>query len=295
VANQGCLLNIDKPRGITSRAVVDQVARLVGIRRIGHAGTLDPLATGVLVVALGRATRLIEFIQQCRKTYEAEIRLGQSSDTDDCEGAVHERPDVTPPCREQVNLALQRFVGIIEQRPPTYSAIKVAGKRAYHLARRGQDVDLSPRVVSVHSIELTDYAFPLVRLRISCGQGVYIRSLARDLGEALRIGGLLYALRRTAVGPFTDAKAAPLASLQPHTWSAVALPTRLAAAELPHARLAATEVERFRRGQSASLTVEHGADLPGSGAVAVMDLAGEFLGIGRMVSSKEVRPVKVFD
>ena len=175
------LLNIHKPRGKTSRWAVDQVKRLVRPAKVGHAGTLDPLATGVLIVAVGPVTRLMEDVQQAPKQYRAEYLLGQTSDTEDTEGRVTELVDPRRPSRAEIEFAAARFVGEIQQRPPAFSAIKVSGRRAYSLARKGQEVKLEPRAVTIHSLNIPDYVYPRLTLDIQCSSGTYIRSLGRDL------------------------------------------------------------------------------------------------------------------
>jgi len=213
IAFHGFLV-VDKPQGITSRRALNRVLKcLPRGTRIGHAGTLDPLATGVLVVAIGRATRLIEYVQPMEKGYHAVITFGGESDTDDADGKITPRSAVEPPSRESVLSALATFQGEISQVPPAYSAAKVDGRRAHHLARRGRDVDLAPRQVTVHEIHALDYAYPRLEISVRCGKGTYIRSLARDLGRLLGCGGYIEQLKRTRVGPFTLAEAAPLDAL----------------------------------------------------------------------------------
>lgn len=196
-------LVIDKPGGMTSRDAVNR-AQLWFPRRtkIGHTGTLDPLATGVLVLCIGAATKLAERVQAMPKRYETRIRLGATSDTDDADGEVVENTLSAAPSLAMVLEQLPKFIGLIEQLPPQYSALKVQGQRAYDLARRGVEVALKPRPVRVDSILLRTYEWPWVDLTIDCGKGTYIRSIARDLGAALGVGGLVQTLRRTRVGPF---------------------------------------------------------------------------------------------
>ena len=196
-------LVIDKPGGMTSRDAVNR-AQLWFPRRtkIGHTGTLDPLATGVLVLCVGAATKLAERVQAMPKRYETRIRLGATSDTDDADGQIAESPEATEHGLELVQSELQRFLGVIQQLPPQYSALKVQGRRAYDLARSGVAVTLQPRPVRVDSIELRGCDWPWLDLTIDCGKGTYIRSIARDLGAALGVGGLVQSLRRTRVGPF---------------------------------------------------------------------------------------------
>jgi tRNA pseudouridine55 synthase len=197
------LLVIDKPGGMTSRGAVNRVqGQLPRGTRIGHTGTLDPLATGVLVLCLGSATRLAEYVQDMPKTYRAGLLLGQRSDTEDADGTITPVEGVRPPGAATLGAALQAFVGEIDQVPPAYSAAKLGGRRAYDLARRGQTVTLEARSVRIYSIDLLNYDYPRFEIEVHCGKGTYIRSLARDLGERLGCGALIELLRRTSVGPF---------------------------------------------------------------------------------------------
>ena len=249
------ILNLDKPPGISSARAVDKVKRLLPRKtRIGHAGTLDPFATGVLVLLIGRGTKLCERLMDQPKRYDATIKFGATTATDDPESAEEPwtphassrdrdtgvppvldadqlanrivspgagtphgqdaRVTVAPLSREEVERAICSFIGAIQQRPPAFSAMKVDGQRAYKLARGGADVKLEPRTVHVYGIEVVDFAWPLLTLRIDCGRGTYIRSIARDLGETLDVGGHLTQLRRTRVGEFTIDRAVTLEQLQ---------------------------------------------------------------------------------
>ncbi len=215
------LLLIDKPEGPTSMDVCRAVRRCLlagGAPRrvkVGHAGTLDPLATGLLVVLVGPATRLSAALMAGEKRYLARVDLSRVSATDDREGPVRRVDVAAPPTLDQVRAALARFVGRIHQSPPAYSAIKIEGRRAYRLARADHARTLPPRPVDVHAVDLLDYSWPMLSLDIRCGKGVYVRSIARDLGSALSTGGMLYALRRTQVGPFLIEDATPLDALPP--------------------------------------------------------------------------------
>jgi tRNA pseudouridine55 synthase len=200
----GRIFAMYKPLHWTSHDVVNYLRRLTGERRIGHAGTLDPLATGVLVVAVGReATKRLEAEVKKEKEYVAEITLGQTSSTEDSEGdkTTHEVKNI--PAQELVQKIVEQFVGEIQQTPSIYSAVKIHGKEAYKYARKGQTVVLGPRNVFIKSIEVIEYSWPVVRVRVITGAGVYIRSLARDIGEALSTGGYMSALVRERVGDFT--------------------------------------------------------------------------------------------
>jgi tRNA pseudouridine55 synthase len=218
------ILNIDKPEGLTSMAVCRKVRWLLvqggAPKRIkvGHGGTLDPLATGVLVILIGKATRLCDRIMTGEKRYRAEVDLAHTSTTDDREGVLVPVPVATLPSLQAVQAACSRFVGTIEQTPPAYSAIWIDGERAYDLARKahreqGDLPILQSRPVTIHAIDIIEYVFPRLIIDIRCGKGTYIRSLARDLGRTLATGGMLAALRRTQVGEFTIDASVPLAAL----------------------------------------------------------------------------------
>ena len=208
-------LNIDKPIGITSFDVVRAIRRASGVKRVGHAGTLDPLATGVLPVAIGDATRLIAGLVDARKAYRAEVTLGVETPTDDAEAeheATSRAPDETVAAltTAAIELALATFVGESMQLPPAFSAIKQAGQPAYRAARRGEPLEIAPRPVVAHALRLIERRGPVLVIEVECGKGYYVRALARDLGRALGVGGHVSALRRTRVGPFEAAQAVPL-------------------------------------------------------------------------------------
>lgn len=212
-AESGFLL-IDKPEGPTSFDVVAKLRRITAERRIGHAGTLDPLASGLLIVAVGReATRNIGRLVGLSKEYEAVVRLGAVSETDDREGPVTPASDRKPHQRE-VEETLRSLTGVQEQVPPRFSAVKVAGKKAYDVARRGGSLELKPRKVEILQLSLEEYTYPLLRVTVHCSSGTYIRSLARDLGERLGTGAYLERLRRTKVGEYSVEDAEPLASFE---------------------------------------------------------------------------------
>lgn len=206
------IMVLDKPRGMSSMAAVVAVRRRLGLAsrkaaKVGHAGTLDPLATGVLVMAIGKATRAISQLMDTTKRYRTTIDLTAFTTTDDLEGERSEVAVSSEPTQESIHAALRSLTGTIMQRPPAFSAMKVGGKRAYRMARAGEIVELQPRPVVVHSIELLRYAWPQVEIAIHCGKGTYVRSIARDLGLLLGTGGHCITLRRTAVGPFTETEA----------------------------------------------------------------------------------------
>ncbi len=203
-------LVLDKPVGPSSMQAVSVVRRRAGRVKTGHGGTLDPLASGVLVLGLGRATRLLEKVVSTHKEYLTEIDLSIRTATDDLEGEPEHVQVDQPPDVSHVESALRCFEGDILQRPPAFSAIKIGGRRAYAMARRDQPVDIPPRPVRVDQITLVNYQWPIATVSITCGKGFYVRSLARDLGQSLCVGGCCASIRRTAVGPFSIIDAIPL-------------------------------------------------------------------------------------
>ena len=210
VADVAGILVVDKPAGWTSFDVVAFVRRRSGVKRVGHAGTLDPAATGVLTLLMGTATRLTEYLVDAGKQYLATVELGVETDTYDRDGTVVAERDASGVTRAQIDAALSAFRGEIMQTPPVYSAIKVGGRRAYKLAREGEAVALAPRIVRVDSITLERFDWPMLEITVTCGKGTYIRSLARQIGQRLGTGGYLTALRRTSVGLYTIDRAITL-------------------------------------------------------------------------------------
>lgn len=208
------ILNINKPEGKTSFDIVALVKHHTGVRRVGHAGTLDPMATGVLPICLGKGTRIIEFLAEGTKTYQAQIELGVVTDTYDATGKVLQQTDPSGVSREQVTSALTSFQGLIQQTPPIYSAVRHQGKKMYELARAGVAVVPRSRPTHIHRIAVTDWQPPLVNIEVECGKGTYIRSLAHDLGQALGCGATLKRLVRSSYGPFDITGAVSTAELQ---------------------------------------------------------------------------------
>lgn len=228
------LVVVDKPGGLTSHDVVARVRRMAGTRRVGHGGTLDPMATGVLVVGVGRATRLLTYVTGADKSYTATIRLGESTLTDDAEGEVTGGAPADHLSDVDIRTALARFAGDIEQVPSAVSAVKVAGRRAYQRMRSGEQVALAPRAVRVSALNAIAVrpeprGRVAVDIEVTCSSGTYIRAIARDLGAALGVGGHLTALRRTAVGGFTLVEALPLDALQARAPDVVTVPLSRAA------------------------------------------------------------------
>ena len=250
-------LNIDKPTGMTSHDVVAKVRRLAGQKRVGHGGTLDPAATGVLPIALGEATRLVEYLVDGRKRYVAEVRLGITTTTEDAEGEIVEQQPVPALSPEDLTRAVQPFIGTIQQVPPMYSAIQIAGQRLYDLARQGQTIALEPRTIEIDRIEVLDWQSPIVTLDVICGKGTYIRSLARDLGAALGCGAHLAGLRRTQVGPLGIDRAVPLTTLldDPSLLAQHLMLPDTAIADWPRADVDEATVRRIRNGLAVRLRV----------------------------------------
>ena len=291
------LLLVDKPPGLTSHDVVARVRRLAGTRKVGHAGTLDPMATGVLVLGLGRATRLLGHLALTDKAYDATIRLGVSTSTDDAEGEVLGTADpgaVAALSVAAINDAVATLTGDIAQVPATVSAIKVDGRRAYARARTGEDVVLAARPVMVSRFEITavrrqlaSAPSPVLELDayVECSTGTYVRALARDLGAALGVGGHFTALRRTRVGPYTLAESRTLTELED---GVVVLPLAEAAARaFPRRTLDAAEAGRLAHG------VALDARGQGPGPVAAFDAAGELIALVRERDGL-ARPLVVF-
>jgi tRNA pseudouridine55 synthase len=252
------VLVVDKPVGLTSHDVVQIIRRGTGIRRAGHTGTLDPRASGVLVILIGPAVRLSEYVSASDKRYQATIRLGSSTDTYDAEGRFVQSntgsvDDVTEEHFEEI---LSRFIGEIEQVPPPYSAVKVKGKHAYDLAREGEEVELLPRKINVYSLEVLEWAPPEVVIDVFCSSGTYVRSLANDLGRELGTGAYLIGLRRTKSGRFTLRDAVPLRRLQESfdsgQWYKYLIPAAEALADWPMVELNADQVELVRHGHRVS-------------------------------------------
>ncbi len=281
---------IDKPAGITSHGVVAQLRRVVRQKRVGHAGTLDPAATGVLVTALGNATRLIEYVQDATsKRYLAEVRLGVTTSTDDAEGETLGTSPVPPLDEAAIEQVLSAFRGPIEQVPPMYSALHHEGRRLHELAREGITVERAARPVTIERLELLAHTHDTLTLDVLCSKGTYIRSLARDLGTALGCGAHLASLCRTAVGEFTLADAHPLAGLTEESipLTQVLLPAERAVLDWPAAQVDMETARRVRNGLPVALEVagqRARIHAPGGELLALAHRAGELW-----------QPDKVFD
>jgi len=283
------LLPVDKALGWTSHDVVARLRRVAGQRSIGHAGTLDPLASGVLVLMLGSATRLSSLVMQAPKTYCAEIVLGATTVTDDGEAPLLEARDAGSIRREEVERCLQAFIGDVDQVPPRYAAVRHGGEKLYVLARKGVDVEPAPRRVHISALTLTRWDPPRFRLRIECGSGTYIRSLARDIGASLRVGAYLHALRRTSSGSFTIDRCSPLDALSDREAVALAThPMDWVLGDWPAVVLASDQVRAARHGQAVPI-----GDVT-EGRVRLYDAFGTLVGLA-VCSGDRVKPYRVFN
>ena len=283
------VININKPAGWSSRATLARVERLLRPVKVGHAGTLDPLAEGVLVACLGPATRLIEHVQRMPKEYRATFLLGRRSPSDDVDSEMELLADPPTPTRAEIESLLPRFTGVIEQRPPAFSAVKIDGQRAYKLARRGREVETSLRKVAVYEIALGRYDYPEMELSIRCSSGTYVRSIGRDLAEQLGTAAVMSALVRTAIGPFCvtaamNPRAPDLERLRDYLQSPLA-----AVPEMP--RLELTELQVFEVQRGGLIKVEdlpeelRGVATAADGLIAGVNAGGELIAL-----LKEARP-----
>ena len=285
---------LDKPVGLGSTPAVGKVRRLFGARKAGHGGTLDPLASGVLPIALGEATKTVPFVMDGRKEYRFTLHFGEARSTEDAEGEVTATSDVRP-TDEAIRAALPAFIGDIEQIPPAFSALKVEGQRAYDLARRGEAVDLAPRHVRIDRLELLARPDPdHADFVVGCGKGTYIRSLGRDLARALGTVGHLSALRRTAAGPFREATAISLSKLEalghiPALLGALA-PVATALDDIPALALTEAQADRLRHGQPVHLT----RDAPPPGALVRAETGSRLVALVES-DGASLKPVRVFN
>jgi len=287
------VLVVDKPVGLTSHDVVQVIRRGTGIRRAGHTGTLDPRASGVLVILIGPAVRLSEYVSASDKRYQATIRLGSSTDTYDDEGTVVQSASPDSISEDQFQQALEKFVGTIQQVPPPYSAVHVQGRRAYDMAREGEEVSLEPRTIQVYSLDMLEWSPPEVVIDVFCSSGTYVRSLANDLGNELGCGAHLVGLRRTKSGRFTLRDAVPLRRLQEAftagNWYKYLIPAAEALGDWPMVELDADQVELIRHGHR--VPAEEGS----SGWARGVSQQGDLVALLEVdPASNEWQPKKVF-
>ena len=282
---------LDKPYAMTSTQAVSRLKYLYNAKKAGHAGTLDPLASGILPVAFGEATKTVPFVQDGEKSYRFTVRWGAETTTDDLEGAVTETSGLRPEPAE-ILAQLPRFIGEISQVPPAFSAIKVDGERAYDLARAGETVELAARTISVHDLRLISSNADEAVIEADCGKGTYVRAIARDLGRALGCFGHVSALRRTRVGPFSEADAIDLDLLtnEPDSRAASLLNVEAGLLQVPCVVVDSTLAARLRRGQSIIL---RGRDAPVEGVVYA-SCGGVLVAFGE-VACGEMQPSRVFN
>ena len=285
------VLVVYEPGGLTSHDVVQIVRRGTGIRRAGHTGTLDPRASGVLVVLIGPAVRLSEFVSAEDKRYQATIHLGSSTETYDAEGPISTPEQVVDISQEAFEDLLNSFEGEIEQTPPPYSAVKVQGKKAYELARKGEEVNLEPRIIQVHSLELLEWVLPEVVVDVHCSSGTYVRSLANDIGEQLGVGAHLTGLRRTKSGHFTLKDAVSMRQLRDDfengTWASSLIPAAEALGDWPTIELDEKQLKLVVNGNR--IPVEGEA----TGMARAISQQGDLVAI-LDVDGDEWQPKKVF-
>jgi tRNA pseudouridine55 synthase len=284
-------LIIDKPAGMTSHDVVGRVRRVLGERRVGHAGTLDPAAVGVLPIAVGLATRTVEYLSEASKAYVAEVTFGVSTDSSDIDGTVTRIADANHLTGEDVARAVAGFLGPQVQVPPMHSAIKIGGEKMYELARRGEVVELEPRPITIHDIRLQSWEPPVAEIYVHCSKGTYIRSLARDLGDQLGTGAYMSNLVRVQTGPFSMEDAIRLDELEDlvarENWASIAWHPDASLMEWPAVILGADDAVSWRNGNPHQIA---GVE----GGLRVYDAAGEWLGVGHADPGEDlVRPVKV--
>ena len=292
------VLVIDKPVGMTSHDVVQAVRNGTNLRRAGHTGTLDPRASGVLVILVGPAVRLSEYVSASDKRYQAIIRLGSSTDTFDADGKFTRSDQPVNVTESQFEAVLKTFIGEIVQTPPPYSAVKLQGRKAYEIAREGEEVDIAPRKITVHHLEVLEWAPPEVVIDVHCSSGTYVRSLANDLGIQLGCGAYLVGLRRTKSGRFTLRDATPLRKLQEsfnaNNWYQYLIPAAEALGDWPAIELSPDEVEGVRHGHRVKAIGE-----PELGSrVRGVSTQGELVALMELVTGEdgapEWQPKKVF-
>lgn len=294
------ILNLNKPRGLASFAVVKRVKQLTGVKRVGHAGTLDPIAEGVLPVCLGRATRVVEYLIDQPKTYLTTVRLGVTTDTQDSEGTVVATAGLDNLTTERIEATLPRFVGEIRQLPPMYSALKHQGRPLYRYARAGREAPRQERAVRVHRLALRRFDPPLLELELECGRGAYVRTLVHDLGQALGCGAHMTALTRLRSGPFWLEDATDLesfeAAVEAGTWEELLFAPDLVLESWPAALLAQPHSRDVRQGRLVALRPvrEELANLPPETPCRAYSDEGEFLAVLRHVGAGRWQPEKVF-
>lgn len=291
------ILLLDKPIGLTSNAALQRVKYLFRAAKAGHTGSLDPLATGLLPLCFGGATKFSGFLLDADKHYRVRVRLGETTTTADAEGEVTARAPTDQVTEEGLRAVLDRFVGPIEQLPPMYSAVKHRGERLYKLARQGVEVEREPRVVTLFSIVLRAFELPDFEIDVHCSKGTYVRTLAEDIGQALGCGGHVVALRRTGVGPYLDGATAFVtiedvecaAEAGPEVLDALLLPLESALGHCPPLRLSEDAAFYLRQGQAVLVP-----RAPTEGLVRLYDPSNRFIGVGEILDDGKVQPKRLF-
>lgn len=292
------VLSVDKPSGITSRKVVNQVQRIIRPVKVGHTGTLDPLASGVLLLVVGRATRLCEFAHDLRKEYDGTFILGAESESLDTDSDVRYCKSAPVPSIDQIREASGDWIGTITQTPPKFSAVHIDGKRAYALAREGKDFEVPTREVDIHFINVREYDYPNFRMQIGCGTGTYIRSLANDIAKCLGTTAVMSGLQRTAIGDFQLSECSDLEELScvEAIESRLESPTRLLA-NLPTTTLSVEDAERIRNGvRISTINLEKSASNSPqpTGPVSALDSDGKLVAIIEQTPQNDYRSLRVF-
>jgi len=290
--NVSGILLLDKPLGITSNAALQEVKRLYRARKAGHTGSLDPLATGMLPICLGNATRISAFLLDADKEYRVRVKLGEITTTADAEGEVIESHPADAIGREDVLAVLPRFTGEIQQLPPMYSAVKHKGERLYKLAREGIEVEREPRTITIHALELLEFDNPEMELRVHCSKGTYVRTLAEDIGKALGVGAHVVGLRRTRVGPYAEQDMITLEKLEHiaeeegiEGLDRLLLPLDTGLAQWPEVHLGADSTFYIKQGQPVMVP-----RAPTEGWVRIYDVDGRFIGVGEIDDDGRVAP-----
>lgn len=289
---------IDKPQDWTSTQIVGRIKRLTQAQKVGHAGTLDPLATGILPLACGEATKTVPYLVDAQKTYQFTVKFGAATDTDDCEGQVIETSDLRP-SDQAITAALPEFTGTIEQTPPVYAAVKINGERAYDLARRGETVELAARTVRIDRLSMVDRPdLDHAEFEMDCGKGTYVRALARDLGRKLGCLGHVVALRRVAVGPFGEHNALTLSAFEQVTdgghLSECLIPLTTALADIPAFAVTEPQAHRLRAGQAIRIGDHLTSATIVDGVTVQATCRGALVALTRFTAG-ELDPMRVFN
>lgn len=291
------ILLLDKPAGLSSNQALQRVKRLFDAQKAGHTGSLDPLATGLLPLCLGYTTKFSAFLLDADKRYRVQVRLGETTETADAEGEVIATAPVDGVTETRVLEVLSKFVGLIEQLPPMYSAVKHEGQRLYKLAREGKEVERTPRQICIYRLELRAFALPDIELDVHCSKGTYVRTLAEDIGKRLGCGGHVSALRRTGVGPYVEGETAfiTLAELEARaeeqgteSLDALLLPLESTLGHCPAVRLSANSAFYLSQGQPVLVP-----QAPTEGLVRLYDAGEQFLGVGEILDDGRVQPKRL--